>query len=144
MPPSFALSQGIFKLNLGWLKRRFPSYFGWYVALGGSVLMALMAGPYFHGAGTFLVAIDRQFGWERALSSGAFSFARLESSILGPIAGYLVDRLKPSRMVFVGFIVMGVGYVLLSLVNHPATFYGAIVVIAMGAGLGGFVGPWLP
>ena len=121
------------------LKQRLPSYYGWYVALGGSILMLITSGPYFHGAGTFLAAIDRQFGWDRALSAGAFSFSRLESSILGPIAGYLVDKLKPSRMIFVGFVIMGAGFILLSQVNSLWMFYAAIVVIATGAGLGGFI-----
>jgi MFS family permease len=42
-------------------------------------------------------------------------------------------------MIFVGFVIMGGGFILLSQVNSLWMFYAAIVVIATGAGLGGFI-----
>lgn len=114
-------------------------YYGWWVVLAGSLVMALMAGPYFHGSGTFIAALDKEFHWSRTILSGAFSLSRMEGSILGPLAGFLTDKLRPARMVLIGFAVMALGFVLLALVNNPVTFYVAIVTIAVGAGLGSFL-----
>lgn len=102
--------------------------------------MALMAGPYFHGVGTFIKALDQEFPtWGRGVLSGAFSLSRIDSSILGPIAGFLTDRLRPARMILVGYVIMGVGWLILSVVHHPVVFYVAFITIATGSGLGGFI-----
>ena len=114
-------------------------YYGWWVVLSGSLVMALMAGPYFHGSGTFIAALDKEFHWSRTILSGAFSLSRMEGSILGPLAGYLTDKLRPAVMVLIGFTIMALGYVVLSFVNTPVVFYVAIVIIAVGAGLGSFL-----
>ncbi len=101
--------------------------------------MAFMAGPYFHGAGTFISALDDEFDWSRAVLAGAFSLSRVGASIIGPLAGYLTDRLRPAMMVLIGFTIMAFGYVILSLVNSPTVFYLALLTIAIGAELGSFL-----
>ena len=63
--------------------------------------------------GLFFVAVERELGWSRTLISGAFSLIRLENSILAPIEGYLADRIGPHHMVFVGFLIGGIGFLLL-------------------------------
>jgi len=100
--------------------------------------MALI-GLYFHGAGTFLSALDDEFMWSRTLLAGAFSIARIEGSIIGPLAGYLTDKLRPHNMVLIGLVIMGLGYFILSFVNTPLIFYIAFVTIAIGGGLGSFI-----
>ena len=57
-----------------------------------------------------------------------------------PVAGYLVDKVGPRRMVLSGLLVMGVGFLLFSRVNDLWQFYGAFVLASMGAGFG----TWLP
>ena len=49
-------------------------YYGWWVVLAGSLVMALMAGPYFHGSGTFIAALDKEFHWSRTILSGPSRF----------------------------------------------------------------------
>ena len=87
-------------------------YYGWWIALAGCLNMALI-GLYFHGAGTFVSALDNEFTWSRTLLAGAFSFARIEGSIIGPLAGYLTDKLRPHKMVLIGLLIMGIGYIIL-------------------------------
>ncbi len=113
-------------------------YYGWWIALAGCLNMALI-GLYFHGAGTFVSALDNEFMWSRTLLAGAFSIARIEGSIIGPLAGYLTDKLRPQKMVLIGLIIMGIGYIILSYVNTPLIFYVAFFTIAIGGGLGSFI-----
>ena len=58
--------------------------------------------------------MERQFGWSRTALSGAFSLARVEGAVLGPIEGVLVDRVGTRRMVLIGYILMGLGFIWLS------------------------------
>ena len=71
--------------------------------------------------------------------SGAFALTRVQGAALGPIEGVLIDKFGPRRMVMAGFIVMGIGFVLFSLVQTAWHFYIAFVVISLGAGLGGWL-----
>ena len=93
----------------------------------------------FYAVGTYFVALERHFGWSRTALSGAFSLARLEGALLGPIEGMLTDRLGPRRMVIIGFFVMGAGFILFSSIQSIVGFYVAFIVIITGAGLGGYL-----
>ena len=93
----------------------------------------------FQGLGTVLVSLERQYGWSRTALSGAFSMARVEGAILGPIEGVLVDRVGTRRMVLIGFILMGIGFVWLSQVDNLIEFYAAFMTISLGSGLGGWL-----
>ncbi|MFW6174413.1 MAG: MFS transporter [Chloroflexota bacterium] len=114
-------------------------YYGWIVVITAGALLSLMAGPYFHGAGTFISALDDEFGWSRTLLAGAFSFSRLEGSVVGPVTGWLTDRFGTTVMVRIGFSIMAAGFVILSLVDNVVVFYVAFITIAVGGGLGGFL-----
>jgi hypothetical protein len=51
----------------------------------------------YFGMSAFFPSFEREFGWSRTAISGAFSLARVESGILGPIEGYLTDRIHGMR-----------------------------------------------
>lgn len=70
--------------------------------------------------------------------SGAVSLSRLESGLLGPLEGYLIQRYGAQRVMLVGFVVFALGFVILSQTNHIVAFYAAILVMALGSGLAGF------
>ena len=92
-------------------------FYGWWIVITSAILLTLMSLTVFQGLGTVLVSLERQYGWSRTALSGAFSLARVEGAILGPIEGVLVDRVGTRRMVLIGFILMGLGFVWLSQVD---------------------------
>ncbi len=118
----------------------------------------------FHAMGLWFVALEHTFGWTRTQLSLAFAFTRVEGGILGPIEGYLTDRYGTRILVLVGMAIMGVGWLLFSLVQDtkdvpllrdlpfhtlpdfmqvlipPLTFYLVYMFIALGQG----IGSWLP
>ena len=114
-------------------------FYGYWVLSAGSVVMMLLGIAGLHGLGVFFSALQRDYHWSSALLSGAFALSRAESGLLGPVEGYLVDRLGPRKMVAIGLTILGVGFILLSRVDSLVSFYIAMVVIALGTGLGGFL-----
>jgi len=67
-----------------------------------------------------------------------FSLARAEGAIEGPIAGYLIDRLGPRKMLFAAAAMMGVGYILLSKVEGFVAFlvvYMGVISLGFNAGV---------
>ena len=114
-------------------------FYGWWIVITSAILLTLMSLTVFQGLGTVLVSLERQYGWSRTALSGAFSLARVEGAILGPIEGVLVDRVGTRRMVLIGFILMGLGFVWLSQVDTLWEFYAAFMTISFGSGLGGWL-----
>ena len=92
-----------------------------------------------YGFPVFFVPLAASLGTNRGLLSMAFSFSRLESSLLGPFEGYLIDRLGPRKIMYLGFAFWGLGFLLFSRVNSITTFFMVFPIIALGASLAGFL-----
>ncbi|MEE3346471.1 MAG: MFS transporter [Chloroflexota bacterium] len=114
-------------------------FYGWWLVGVAAFLLTLMSLTVFQGLGTILVALERQFGWSRTALSGAFSLARVEGAILGPVEGFLVDRVGTRKMVFIGYILMGLGFLWLGQVETLWEFYASFMLITLGSGLGGWL-----
>ena len=92
-----------------------------------------------HGLGVFFSALQRDYMWSSALLSGAFALSRAESAFLGPVEGFLVDKFGPKKMIALGLTILGLGFILLSRVDSLFSFYLALITIALGTGIGGFL-----
>ena len=114
-------------------------FYGWKLVGLAAGLLTLMALVVFQGLGTLMVGLERQFGWSRFALSGAFALARAEGAVLGPIEGFIIDRFGARRMILIGYVTMGVGYVLMSQVNSLWQFYATFMIVALGSGLGGWL-----
>ena len=102
-------------------------------------MLMLMSTTVFQGVGAFFVALERNFGWNRTTLSGAFALARAEGALLGPLEGFLVDRLGTRRMVVTGYFVMGLGFIFYSQIQSVWQFYVAYLAISLGSGVGGWI-----
>ncbi|MCH2525336.1 MAG: MFS transporter [Dehalococcoidia bacterium] len=114
-------------------------FYGYWVLFAGTMVMMLLGIAGLHGLGVFFSALQRDYNWSSGLLSGAFALSRAESSFLGPIEGFLVDKFGTRKMVILGMSIMVFGFLLLSTVDGITDFYIALVVIALGTGLGGFL-----
>jgi len=107
-------------------------FYGWWI-VGAGFFIAMYIGGFIHfGFTAVFEPIANDFGWSYAQVSFAASLRSLETGILAPIIGLLMDRWGPRRLVFAGATVIGLGLLLLSRINSLATFYGAYILIAMG------------
>ena len=79
--------------------------------------MAMSSGINFHGFGNFIIPLSKEFGWSRTTVSAIFSFPRLEAGFIGPVEGWVVDRIGPRKLMLLGIPLMGLGFILLSRVN---------------------------
>ncbi|MBI2873398.1 MAG: MFS transporter, partial [Chloroflexi bacterium] len=70
-------------------------FYGYWIVAAGMVLAAMNSVLYVYGFSAFFVPWRNTFGWSRALLGGVIGAARLEGGLLGPVAGWLVDRYGP-------------------------------------------------
>lgn len=106
---------------------------GWWVAWGCFLLTFLMGGAVFFGFTAFYDPIIEEFKWSHTQVSIAFSIRGLEMGILAPVVGFWVDRYGAKILILIGTFLVGSSLLLLSQVNTLLTFYGAFVLMAVGA-----------
>ena len=127
------------------LKRPQDIFYGWWLVGLAAITLTVVITPIFQGLGTFFVALERQFGWSRAALSVPFSLSRAEGALLGPVEGYLTDRLGPRSMIIIGFAILGAGLVVFSYIEAFSfidplyAYYVAFLIMFAGAGLGGVI-----
>jgi MFS family permease len=114
-------------------------FHGWKIVGASSVVQALHSGLIIQAFGNYAVLLEREFGWSRTVFSVAYSFNRAESGLLGPIQGWALQRFGSRRIMRIGVVVLTLGFLLFSLVQTPIQFIGAFFVMAVGAGLSGFL-----
>jgi len=112
------------------------TFYGWRIVAAGFLINAFGVGTFFYGFSAFFNPLMTEFGWSRTLLSGVFSMSRMEGGIEGPIAGWLTDRFGARRMLFVGVLFTGVGFILLTMVNSPPSLYVLFLIIATGFNMG--------
>ena len=134
---------GIFLVTLAGIpevsRRTQGLFYGWWLVPITGFIKVLSSAPLFHAMTIWSVALESHFGWSRTQLSLAFSFTRIEGGIMGPIEGYLTDRLGTQRMVLMGLLVLGAGFLIFWQVDDLWMFYLAFVVMSPGHSLAGWV-----
>ena len=115
-------------------------FYGWFLAGLGALIMAMGTAPLYTGLAIWNPVLRNAFGWTPGQMSWAFAISELEGGFLGPVQGILVDKLGARRMVFIGLVILGFGFVLFSQIQELWHLYAAFFIMSLGATLGS----WLP
>ncbi len=107
------------------------------VAAGFGVQL-ITAGLLMQSYGAYVAVLQEQRGWSRTALAGAFSLIQLISGLVGPFQGAVMDRIGPRAVMRVGFVLFGLGFMLLSQVNSLTMYYLVFVVISLGFALSAF------
>jgi MFS family permease len=97
----------------------------------------MFAALHIQAFGAYAVFLRDDYGWSLALLSGAFALTRVESGLLGPIQGWMVDKYGPKILLRVGMILFALGFVLFWRLDSLFEFYASYFVISVGASLAG-------
>lgn len=115
-------------------------FYGWWLAVIGAVIMIIGTVPLFQALSLWMPVLQGHFGWTTTQLSWAFTLTRVEGTVMGPIAGWGVDKLGPRKMVAIGLIIFGIGFLVFSRTANLWMFYLSFIIVSLGAGLGS----WLP
>lgn len=99
-----------------------PFYYGWVVVGVVFVTMALGVNARTAFSLVFAPIID-EFGWERGLTAGAFSFGFVVSAVMSPLMGRFMDRRGPRIVLEIGVFSMGLGLILATFMHSPLHLY---------------------
>ena len=110
---------------------RLPFFYGWIIVAIAFVTTGI--GVNARTAFSLLFPpILREFGWERGVIAGAFSFGFVVSAALSPTLGWLMDRHGPRVVMGLGVAMMSAGLLLASQVTAPWHLYTTLGVLVGG------------
>ena len=113
-------------------------FYGWWIVGAASGIQMLAGMLWMQSYGVYVVVLQEEFHWRKAVLSGAFTATQIQTGLLAPVQGWLVDRFGPRAMMRVGTVVFAVGFMLFSQVDSILAFYFAFALIALGSNLAGF------
>ena len=110
-----------------------------YIVVAAAFFTILVLWAGYYAFGVFFKPLIHEFGWTRAMTSGAFSLSSMIMGLLGIVMGGLNDRFGPRIVMSLCGLLVGISYLLMSQVHFLWQLYlfcGVIMGIGMG---GGFV-----
>jgi MFS family permease len=110
---------------------RLPFFYGWVVVAVAFVTMAVGVNARTAFSLLFPPILD-EFGWERGVTAGAFSFGFLVSAVLSPSLGRLMDRRGPRVVMEMGVALVAAGLLLAPLIGRPWHLYATLGVLVGG------------
>src|SRR5258706_12062558 len=88
-------------------------FYGWRMVAASAAVRLLGAGLHSYGMTVFFLPLSQELNLSRTATSFAFSLARAEGEIEGPIVGSLLGRYGPRPVMIAAVSLMGVGYLIL-------------------------------
>lgn len=114
-------------------------FYGWRMVAASAAVRLLGAGLHSYGFTVFFLPLSQELNLSRTATSFAFSLARAEGAIEGPIVGHLLYHYGPRPVMLVAVSLMGIGYLLLSQAGSYLTFLIVYTGLISLAHAGGFM-----
>jgi MFS family permease len=113
-------------------------FYGWVIVSVGFVSQ-MIQGLVVQGFSSYTDLLHNEFGWSKAALAGPRSVTSVQNSILGPVAGWLIDKFSPRLVVGAGVIATGAGLILLGYTHSLWMYYLSNIVMALGLSLEGMM-----
>lgn len=107
-------------------------FYGWRIVAAAFVILFITVGIALYTPSVFLLALEKEFGWSRAAISGATSIGALVSALLSPLVGGWIDRWGARRVMSLGGLLMGTGFLLLGRMDSLWQMYTLILLASVG------------
>ena len=113
------------------LHARLPFFFGWVIIAVAFFTVAL--GVTARTAFSLMFPpIVGEFGWDRGLAAGAFSFGFLVSALMSPLVGRMMDRFGPRFVIEIGALATAAGLFAASFIRTPWHLYATLGLLVGG------------
>ncbi len=111
-------------------------YYGWYIALSGTITSFISLAVLQIGHGAFINDIYDELSWSMTAISTGFSIRVFGAGILSPLGGYLIDKFGPRITCIIGTTLTFIGLILFSIMTELWVFYLSSIIIAIGMSIG--------
>lgn len=119
---------------------RLPFFYGWVIVAVVFVTMGVGVTARTAFSLLFPPILD-EFGWDRGVTAGAFSFGFIVSAALSPSLGKLMDRQGPRVVNEIGVVLIAAGLLLATFVREPWHLYATLgMLVGSGSVCLGYTG----
>ncbi len=109
-----------------------------YVVITAFCSLLAIVGFALYGLPFFYDFYMKEFGWSRTLVTSGNALGKLlVAPLFGFIAGWIIDRYGPRRMLMAGALMTGAALIGLSTMNSLGIFYLSYIFVALGYVFGG-------
>jgi MFS family permease len=109
-----------------------------YIVITAFLSLFALVGFAFYGLPFFFDFMEKEYGWSRTFITSGNAFGKLlVGPLFGFIAGWMIDKYGPRRLMIAGILMMGTALVGLSFASTPGLFYLFYVFNALGYVCGG-------
>jgi MFS family permease len=109
-----------------------------YIVMTAFLSLFALVGFAYYGLPFFFDFMTREYGWSRTvITSGNALGKLLVGPLFGFIAGWLIDKYGPRRLMMAGVLMMGTALIGLSFADHLGLFYLFYIFNALGYVCGG-------
>jgi MFS family permease len=115
-------------------------FYGWWITVASGFILFITVGVGLYTLPVFLVPLQNHFGWSRAAIAAGGSVGALTAGLISPMAGAWIDRYGSRKVMTMGALLMGSGFVLLSLMESLWQLY--VINLLSAAGLACVA--WIP
>jgi len=113
-------------------------FYGWRMAGAACGIQFMLSGLLNQAFGAYVAILSDERGWSKTALSGAAALQSVESAIMGPALGWLMDRFGTRNLIMAGIVVFAGAFVALSQIDSLGGFYLCAVLLAVGASLSGY------
>lgn len=113
-------------------------FYGWKIVGAAAGIQLLIGGLLLQAFGAYVAVLSEEKGWSKTALSGGAALQSIEGALLGPALGWMIDRFGSRAIIQAGVLLLGLGFMALSQIDTIGGFYAAILLIAVGASLGGY------
>lgn len=107
-------------------------FYGYWILVATFFCLFIYAGCGFYAFSLFVRPLQADFGWGRGEINAAFTILFLVSGVASPFIGKVVDRYGARRVISIGAAIVGLGFILLSVMSNLWHFYVVYAVIGVG------------
>jgi MFS family permease len=120
------------RIQANWVTR-LPFFYGWVIVAVAFVTVAIGVSARTAFSLVFPPILN-EFGWDRGLAAGAFSFGFFVSALCSPLVGRLMDWQGPRFVIETGVLIMAAGLLLATRIATPWQMYATLgMLVGTGA-----------
>ena len=107
-------------------------FYGWWIVVVGTAILFVSSGIGFYGHGVILDPLRSLHGWSKGTISSAVTLYFFTAGIMGLVIGRTIDRYGPKWVLLIGAIIIGTGFLFLSLIDSVWQLYAIYFFMALG------------
>ncbi|MCK9356676.1 MAG: MFS transporter [Dehalococcoidia bacterium] len=114
-------------------------FYGWWIVLATFLCNVITFGCAFYSFSLFVTPLQQDLGWGRGDVMAGFSLYFLVSGFVSPQVGRLVDRYGARVVMTAGAVILGIGFLVLSLMSSLWQFSLGYALVGLGSACAGQV-----